>query len=503
MDLSYTTENWAGERATFESELSRVSAKKDFISKASLKELKSLIPEGVDFDKNIDLLGVSFNAAVVNVFNKNHDGINTQTALAHFKQFIHKPTNIEHEKNQIIGHIVSAGFSEFGSNKILDESKINPLSYEPINIALGAVVYKSIDKNFSELIERSTDPEDEEYFNTISASWEVGFSEYVLAISNGYTLKDAKIIDDLDEIENMKYALKAYGGSGKTKGGQSIHRLITGDIFPLGIAFTAKPAANVKGLYSNKEKKSVISATNNFSQNLNINVNKEKIQAMDIENTISELKSLLVEKKFSEETVASMTNTFTDAIRQKDDEWKEEVKRVKNEKAAVAAEYDQLKNSVSDLETKLNDANERISEFENAKRAEEAVARFNSRMETIDSEYDLDNDDKLFLAEELKEVGETEEAFASFSKKLSVVWKHKNKEQKERFEAEIQARIDEEVTKRIKQPKDGEKIIEKALDKIEQVDANISNNNQDSTEEDLTLRDKFKKAFSRENIIIS
>ena len=45
------------------------------ISKASLSDLKGLMPESVDLDKNIDLIGVAFNAAVVNRFNKNHDGL--------------------------------------------------------------------------------------------------------------------------------------------------------------------------------------------------------------------------------------------------------------------------------------------------------------------------------------------------------------------------------------------------------------------------------------------
>ena len=39
-----------------------------FISKASLENLKPLIPQEINFSENIDLLGVAFNAAVVNKF---------------------------------------------------------------------------------------------------------------------------------------------------------------------------------------------------------------------------------------------------------------------------------------------------------------------------------------------------------------------------------------------------------------------------------------------------
>ena len=46
-----------------------------FISKASLENLKSLLPSNqIDLSKNIDLMGVAFDAAVINQFNKNDDG---------------------------------------------------------------------------------------------------------------------------------------------------------------------------------------------------------------------------------------------------------------------------------------------------------------------------------------------------------------------------------------------------------------------------------------------
>ena len=71
-----------------------------YVSKASLENLKPLIPDSVDFDKNIDLLGVAFNAAVVNRFNKNGDGIDSATAVEISDYFIHKPTNVRNIKRQ-------------------------------------------------------------------------------------------------------------------------------------------------------------------------------------------------------------------------------------------------------------------------------------------------------------------------------------------------------------------------------------------------------------------
>lgn len=52
------------------------------VSEASLKKLSDLIPEDVDLERNIDITAVAFNAAVVNKFNKNGDGIDSKSAIA-------------------------------------------------------------------------------------------------------------------------------------------------------------------------------------------------------------------------------------------------------------------------------------------------------------------------------------------------------------------------------------------------------------------------------------
>ena len=61
---------------TFESPLLACEiSESSLISKASLETLAPLVPTDIDYESNLDLLGVAFNAAVVNKFNKNGDGI--------------------------------------------------------------------------------------------------------------------------------------------------------------------------------------------------------------------------------------------------------------------------------------------------------------------------------------------------------------------------------------------------------------------------------------------
>ena len=512
MDYKYTT--------TFEAFINPCEINENsFISNASLDNLESLIPQGIDYKQNIDLIGVSFNAAVVNMFNKNGDGMDTETALAFTKNFLHKPTNIEHNKQKIVGHIASAGFSDYSTNEILDAEDLKGET-KPFNIALGAVVYRSANKDFVDLIERSADPNDA-YYQKISTSWEVGFTDYDIALGST-NLNDAKIISDPKQIEELKTCLKVYGGTGKTKDGLDIFRLIKGKIYPLGIGFTASPAANVKGIYMKDSEPTNVTIVDKRDKELKkvsqsgiIDVTNKKKITMELENVISELKTLLIEKKFSEEAVASMTSTFAEAIKQKDEEYRSDIESARSEKEAIAREHAELKDSVDSVRSQLVEAQEKIQSFEANQKAQEAIASFNERMDIIDQKYALEDSDREFLASELKDLELTEEAFASFQNKLSVLWKSKDKETKAAFEAEIQARINAEVEKRIqkistasseKEPDENEEeapSTEEILDNVESSEAGISSSNEQSSRETQSLREKFSGAFKRENITIS
>ena len=490
------------------------------ISSANIQNLKSLIPSSVDLEKNIDLMGVAFNAAVVNEFNRNGDGIDTKTAIESVQQFIHKPTNIEHNKKKIVGHIVNAGFSDYSDSSIL--VNVDEETDKPFNIALGAVVYKTVDKDFFETLKTSTDPKSKMH-NKVSARWEVGFSEYKIAVGSK-NLKDAQIISDPQKVDEMKGMLKGFGGKGITEDGKPIYRLISGKIYPLGIGFTMKPAANVQGVISNEYKseednedeisksnktqtKVLEKISNKISQNLKNTVNNTKI--MDLETLLSEIKASLTEKKFSEEAIAGMTATFADAIKQKDDEYKASLEAAEQEKAEIASAKEELQNSVESIKEELKAAQERIEKFESEKAAQEAVARFNSRMEEIDSIYELEESDSSFIAEKIKGLDESDEAFASFKDELAVFWASKNKEVKAKQEEAIAARVEEEIEKRLNKSEASEETseegevevdVEAALENAEATEEPLPNNNE-AQASSKSFREKFAAAFSRENVL--
>jgi hypothetical protein len=490
----------------------------DSFSKASLEHLTPLIPNNeVNFDENIDLLGVAFNAAVVNRFNKNDDGIDTETALRIAKLFKHKPTNIEHKKEKVVGHILTAGFSSYGENKILTPDELDGYS-DAFNIALGAVVYKFVNKEFVNALQASSEDVNSEYYGKISTSWELGFNDYKIAIGSE-NLKEAEIITNEKQINELKGKLKSYGGSGKLDDGTKIYRLVVGEVYPLGIGFTTNPAADVNGIitekaenYEPKEepKAKVYQYKSHFfnkknSHSKNNNVNSPKESAMNLDNFISEVKEALTEKKVSQETAANMTATFTEAIKQKDAEYRQQLDIAKSAHEQSEKEKLELKASVEEVKQQLADALSKLQEFEDHKKAELAKARFNQRMQEIDEAFDLDDEDRQILAADIQGLDESEETFAAYKNKMAVLWKNKNKKAKEEKEKEMKAAIDAEVEKRLSefQKSKASNSVDEILDKAKAVEAGVPNNNQESSKPNKSLYEKFSEAFRKENITIS
>ena len=481
------------------------------ISRASLDSLKDIIPGDVDLEKNMDLLAVAYNAAVVNSFNKNGDGIDSKAAVRILDQFKHKPTNIEHQKQKIVGHIVSASFSSFMDNELLSPEEVEEMN-EPFNIALASLVYKTVNPQFANLVEQSVDPESE-YYHQVSASWEIGFNDFVLAVGSN-DLRDAEIIDDEKMIDELKGNLKALGGEGKMKDGSPVHRLIVGDIFPLGIGFTSNPAANVKGLTSSSRATKTLTEQKNeknISQNINSDVNNKKSIIMDnneiLNNLVSALEEKVSEKKFSEEAVATVSKIINDAILERNESFVQEKEQLETEKAELAKAAQENADAVKKLQEELSAATERVNQLEQEHKQQEAVARFDARMSVIEDAYELDEESRKVVAHELKDLDESEEAFAAFQEKLQVVLKHQNKEFIAKQEEEFNAKLAEAVEKRLAELKNSdsseEEVVEEAMDKVETEEEVVANNNAESSEEELSLKQKFEKAFSEDNLTIN
>ena len=475
MNYNYTT--------TFSSVLKPlVSEEKDkYLALASLIEVGSFIPN-VDTEKNVDLLPVAFNAAVVNRVNRNGDVIDSLTALASYKDFINKPINFEHNRERIVGVILTAGFSEFGSDIPLTEDQVKDLK-GPYNITLGGVIWKIANPNLATMIEDSSDSTSVNY-QKISASWELGFNEYNLIVIEGESknIEDGSEISDASEIETLKANLRTFGGSGKIDKSKSLYRKVIGNVVPLGIGLTETPAADVKGVATIKIEEKQQPDEENISKIENLDVNTL------IDNKAMKITSL---KDINDENLKQATaSQISDLIEQ---ELKTASEKFAVEKASVESQLKSTKESLDTLvanqdtlQKEISALKEALSTAEAEKQKILASEKFNERMSAFDAEYDLDAETRQILATEIAEMEDS--AFAAFKDKMAVFMKSKKKGQKNDKKED-----DKESKASVAQ------IVEEVADKAEKQVVNIP---MTSSASQTSLFEKYKQAFDYDGFVV-
>lgn len=475
-----------------------VSEEKDkYLALASMENLKKFIPD-IDTDKNIDLLPIAFDACVVNRVNKNGDAINSLSAAEMLKNFINKPINIEHDRTKVIGCILTANFSKFGTNESLGESDVKEMK-EPFYITLGGVIWKIINPQLSNLIEESNDPSSENYMK-VSASWELGFSDYDIVLLNkdNKNLEDAKFITDEKEKDKLKQNLKSFGGTGRIDNNTYVYRQVIGEVIPLGIGLTANPAADVQGVAVKEEEKIAIldvekedqvesskTQENNISQEKENNVIEDgviKRIIMKIEN-INQITDDLLKQvaassvtDFIQEELKKASETFTAERTEKDNA----IKAVQEKYEALSTESEKVKEELEKLKASLA----KLEEERVVKAKEEA---FNIRMASLDEEYDLSDEDRKFIAEDIKDLNE--ETFAAYKNKMAVLMKEKNKTAKKAKEEASKKDMVASVASTLS----ATEVVEEALETSKVEKTSIPNS---STASEETLREKFSRAFS-------
>jgi hypothetical protein len=388
---------------------------------------------------------------------------------------------------------------------------------------------------------RNSDPADS-FRNSISASWEIGFSSYYLAVGSD-NLKEADIITDPETVAEYSKFLKSRGGNGRMQDGTAINRVIVGEIYPLGGGFTTNPAAQVNGVVAFDSKVSVSlrdsedEASEEEPQDLEMQdsskdyrhevmaflmnkksnsileiKNVKNINHMDLEKLIAELKGALLEKKFGEEAVASMTSQFTEAIKQKDTEYRDSIAAEKNAKEQAQKLYNETVASVEQMKASLAATQEELNKIKEQKTQEEAVARLNARVSELDAAYELSDEDRKVIIGEVQALDSVEEAFASYKEKFGVVWKHKSKDFIKAQAAEIEKKISEQVEARLKEVSKASvatvvetKVEDKKPDITAALESAVATNTapDSQTSVEINFRDKFAQAFSRENISVS
>ena len=474
-----------------------VSEEKDqYLAMASLMEIADFIPD-VDTNKDVDLLPIAFNACVANRVNKNGDVIDNATAIKIYKNFINKPINIEHNRDRIVGTILTAGFSEFGTDKAITEAQAAEMK-GPFNITLGGVIWKVASSELADLIEDSADPTSENYLK-ISASWELGFTEYHLVIlpEDEKNIEDGQFVTEGERIDELSSHLKALGGDGKLDNGKNVYRQVVAEVVPLGIGLTETPAAEVKGVATEEDKKE--ESPDNQQQNESSQLETNKVSETTMKKTIENIKDIN-DSSLNEMSASTITDFIKSELEKAADQYqqemteKEEALKAATEKSeTLQAEHDQLTDELG----KVKDA---LGELEKANAEREAEEQFNQRMSSLDEEYELTDEDREVIATDIKDMND--ETFTNYHKKLSVLLSSKNKaalaeakakaeeakaeEQKEEPQEVVASETPEETQAAVKE------VVEEVLEnaETEQDEVPVS-----SEAQEPTVYDKYAKAF--------
>jgi hypothetical protein len=484
-------------KTSFSSQIkSIISEERDkYLSLASLVNIGDFIPD-IDIEHNVDLLPVAFNAFVANRVNKNGDVIDTETAISVHEHFLNKPINVEHHRDRVIGTILTSGFSEFGTDKPLTLEQVKAMS-GPFNVTLGGVVWKVVNDDIANLIEDSSDPTHEDYLK-VSASWELGFSDFniILLKNDEKNIENGEIIAEEERVEELQQYLKAFGGSEKVDENTKAYRQVVGKVVPLGIGLTETPAADVKGITTEKTVKKAENnlaksqeETNNISQNQNTNVipkeNIMKIESIrDITDESLKETSASAVADFIESELKKASENFTE----EKNAYEKQLEEAKENGETLSKEHEELKEKLSTVEKSL-------AELEQEKQERENQQRFNERMSGLDEDYELTDEDREVIASDIKDMNN--EDFETYSKKLSVLLKEKNKEVLAKKEAEENQKAEKQQTE-VKASEVTEEqedaTIETAVEEAQKEDEEDIPNS--TTAEDETLVDKYKKAFT-------
>jgi hypothetical protein len=156
----------------------------------------------------------------------------------------------------------------------------------------------------------------------------------------------------------------------------------------------------------------------------------------------------------------------------------------------------------------LANVNQQVSELKSDICAREEADKFTERMSELDDIFQLEDEDRMILASELKSLS-SEESYAEYKEKLAVIWKHKTKAFQEEQEKLIAEKIEAEVQKRLSDLSEkettsqaSEEEVEEVIESVEAEEADVANNDAAAAQEELSLREKFKQAFNKESVNI-
>ncbi len=455
--------------------------------KASVQDLKNLLPYNIDPQKDNDLTYIVGNLAVAGVMNLNDDIMDCVTAVQVYKNFEKKQLNIEHNREQVVGFIVRSNLTELGSDKILDPDEALA-SGKPFYISIVAALWNVVNPDLCQYIVDQSIPGSED-FGKLSLSFEVGFNDYDIGgvLPDSRCLCDGSLIVKNGSPAFAKYdsTLRVNGGMGKADD-MLIGRIIGGNVTPFGAGVVRHPAAQVKGILSvdkiptpenvpevkSKEiesadsvsipeaiieakvdntliSKSILTDLFNKLENFGVSCSSNKV----INNIINKtnMKPEVIQEAFAAlkkaETPEALKlavagiNPIADAILAENARYEQEAKDAKEATLKAQEEKKNADLAATQASEDLKALKLQLAEIKSRQDAAEAQAKFDNRIAAITEEYDLSDEERCIIVAQIKDLDDAN--FATWQASAKVMLKEKSKSVKKAKKA----KMEEEMTK--------------------------------------------------------
>lgn len=490
------------------------------VAKASIKDISTIFHDEEVIEKmqnNPDLLWIASPLCRASEANLNGDCVLASDLAGVYESFQLKFIDEEHSKDVILGAVYDSDFFLANSDIEIEDEQIEQYvnnGYD-VDLVIGGYLWRLVCKELCQQIEESSALKDDKF----SVSFEILFSEYKIGVSPTRKVNDGRIITQEDpEWESYNSKLKCKGGTGKD-GELNVFRILSGMILPSGVGIVGNPASGIKGIQTvtpdmikveDEEgpeteteaellSEQPIEKDNEINKVVEANINNENLSVTEnkpinktnliMPTKIESVEDIKIELFKEEASASAVTEYIKKELEQKSVQYAQEVK-AKEEEALAAEEKAKLAEAqVAELTTSVSALKEQLKELRAAQAAAEAQAAFSARMSALDDTFELDDEDRALMVDEIREI-ESDEAFAKFMDKNKKLMKEKTKD----YKAKMKAKATETAAA---SKKEEVKVDEVIASVVEDKNQEISRD----TEGAVSLTEQVRAAFGRATVV--
>ena len=510
----------------FESKIVTLDNKKaeKFLSLANKSNLKKYLPKDFNLDEKFDCLAIAGEAFVANKLNLNGDGVKSDVAIRLKNLFPLTLIDKNHKRDSVIGVVLSAYLVDEDDKEISEEAALK--TENPFKVVIGGIVWKLVDKNLTEALEESNNL-DSKWYGKLFHSWELGFTEanLIKIPKDKFNFTDGEIITDEKTIRELENRLKANGGSGEMEDGEKIGRIIVGEVLPVGLGIVLNPAGQLNPIVVQNDRQlldtqantklkneyvelSKISKTdkNMHNETIELSQNTQKISQAQKKSVIANNDNEIKQNNMKINNVSDINDEFLKTVKADviTDFITEEAKKADKEFKAEQEKTKVAEEALQKAQEDLTKVQAKVDELLQKEKERADAELFNQRMEYFEDTYELDDEERAVIVAEIKSLDE--KAFDGVKKKYDIFLKNKSKAAKKSNEKpgdkkndkEPDKDMDDKKMKKSKAEKEGETVIDDALNKAKEANAGLPN----AAQVDQSFETKYSAAFSPENCIV-